>query len=422
MGLEALSTEDLLALKSGDLSKVSTAGLQALTGGAPPAPMSVVDKLKNAVMNGNRPISPMNSIMRMGEPGINKINDLISEGGYKVGEDVAEATGSPLAGAAANTAVQAVPMAVGGKVGEVIGSAGRPLGRSLMRMAVKPSHSLDPAKADRAIETMLTADVGNIVPGANVTRGGIGEINTKLGKLGAEEAKLLSQNAGQTVNKFDVANVGNNSADIFGNQVNPVSDRAAIAAALEEFLTKNPKVPSRTPAQVIPSQTIQSPVLNANGQPFTQTIPGRTIPASGSDEIPIQIANELKKGTYKVLGDKAYNGELGSASTSVQQDLARGLKEMIEGKVPAIAPINAERSDLINAVKAAISRDATAANKDPLGLGFIAANPKAALAFMANRSELVKSQLARLLFSGGRPVGTGLGITAGGVFGNRSED
>lgn len=40
MDLSKLSTEDLLALKSGDLSKVSTAGLQAIKGSAPLAPLT----------------------------------------------------------------------------------------------------------------------------------------------------------------------------------------------------------------------------------------------------------------------------------------------------------------------------------------------------------------------------------------------
>jgi hypothetical protein len=81
--------------------------------------------------------------------------------------------------------------------------------------------------------------------------------------------------------------------------------------------------------------------------------------------------------------------------------------------------LNAEQSDLLNAVKAAISREVVSGNKDPIGLGFIPHNPMAALGFMANRSELIKSTLARLLYSGVKAPATVAGAVAGNAYANR---
>ena len=129
--------------------------------------------------------------------------------------------------------------------------------------------------------------------------------------------------------------------------------------------------------------------------------------------IPIKEAHNLKKGTYAVLGDKAYTGELKSADLEAQKALAGGLRAETEKGAPAIVPINKEQSDLINAVKAAISRDAIAGRKDPLSLGALASHPIAAIAFMANRSEIVKSLLARAIYSSADTATAGVGAVAG---------
>ena len=164
----------------------------------------------------------------------------------------------------------------------------------------------------------------------------------------------------------------------FRNQVNPESDLKEIQKVEDEFLKNYPAL------------------------------------------MPIKQAHDLKQGTYRVLGDKAYNNKLNVADVEAQKSLASGLRTETEKGAPAIAPLNAEQSDLLNAVKAAISRDAVAGNRDPIGLGFLASHPVAAIGFMANRSEIIKSLLARALYSGAKPVTTGVGAVGGGLIGGQS--
>lgn len=374
-------------------------------------------KQASAPQEGYAPKTAQDVVAHLKNPENTKIVDvpgIMEKGAYRIGGAVTDATGSPEAGFAANVGVQAIPTVLGGGIGKFLGKAGTASGEKLMRMALKPSSTIAPEKSARVIKTMLTEDAGGILPGANVTRGGVDRLQEVLKKKTLLEDSLIANNAGKTVNKFDVAKAGQSADDVFSNQVAPVADKNAIAGIIDEFLNKNPKVPSRTPAQVIPPQQVQSPIVNAQGQNFTQTIPGRTIPASGTDEIPVAIASELKKGTYKILGDKAYSGELKSAETSVQKALASGLRKELQAQIPDLVPVNQHQSDLINAIKVAISRNAVSGNKDPIGLGFIAANPKAAAAFMANRSEFVKSLLARILYNTSEATGTATGAAAGG--------
>ncbi len=89
-----------------------------------------------------------------------------------------------------------------------------------------------------------------------------------------------------------------------------------------------------------------------------------------------------------------------------QKALARGLKEEIVKEEPSIGPLNARESDLINALKLVEQRAAVDMNKNPVGLGAVTPSPSKMALFMADRSALVKSLLAR-----GLNPGKGLGIT-----------
>lgn len=119
--------------------------------------------------------------------------------------------------------------------------------------------------------------------------------------------------------------------------------------------------------------------------------------ASGGGGIPVQLAQQMKQGTYKALGDRAY-GEQKGASAESQKTLARGLKDEISAAVPEVAAKNKRESDLINAAKLAERRVLMDANKNPLGLGIL--NPAMLPLWLWDRSPVAKSLVARGIYSG----------------------
>lgn len=134
--------------------------------------------------------------------------------------------------------------------------------------------------------------------------------------------------------------------------------------------------------------------------------------------VPVQLAQELKQGTYARLGDKAYSGELKSAEAESGKALARGWREQIEKVVPEVAPINKERSDLINAIKVATRREAIEGNKNPMGLSMLAHSPQVALLMMADRSATVRSALANYMHAAAQKnIPLKLGELGGGITG-----
>ena len=135
--------------------------------------------------------------------------------------------------------------------------------------------------------------------------------------------------------------------------------------------------------------------------------------------IPVQLAQELKQGTYRALGNKSY-GEIGAASTEAQKALARGLREQIAENVPSVvAPLRRE-SDLMNVLSVAERRALQEASKNPMGLSMLTQNPYAWAGFMADKSALFKSLLARSLHTGGGAAATTAGATTGALIGAES--
>ena len=116
-------------------------------------------------------------------------------------------------------------------------------------------------------------------------------------------------------------------------------------------------------------------------------------------DMPIQDAQAIKQGTYRVLSGKY--GEQGSALTEAQKTLARGLKEGIAQAEPAVAAMNAEESKLISTLGVVERRVLMQMNNNPQGLAALAKNPAAWANMMADKSPLFKSLAARLLNSSG---------------------
>lgn len=288
----------------------------------------------------------------------------IAEAADEAGGRVTDLTGSPKLGAAVNTGINLLPSAVGGAmapkgVPSTITKVSEAMSRKLMGSALKPSKAdWISGDAGKAVRTMLDE-------GVNATEGGMIELRGKVNETNAKIKDAL-MNSNAYVAKDAVLRRMDSAKDKARRQVNPQGDLAAIEEAAQQFAS-HPDLP-----------------LNA---------------------IPIQKAQELKQGTYRALGDKAY-GEVKTGSAEGQKQLARGLKEQIVQEEPSIGLLNARESELINALKMVEQRAAVDMNKNPVGLGAVTPSPSKMALFLADRSALIKSLLAR-----GLNPGKGLGIS-----------
>lgn len=263
--------------------------------------------------------------------------------------------------------------ALGGAIGEQIGGEGGQLAgtilpfgmaafpkvaKSLMQSALKPTiKDLKSGDAARAIDTLLEE-------GISPTMGGMEKLRAKIGDLN-QEIKTAIAGSSATIDKFAAGKHLQDTFDRFSKQVNPGADIEAIKSAWKEFLNH--------------------PMLG------------------NSSRIPVQMAQEMKQSTYKVLNKKY--GQVGAASDEAQKSIARGLKDEIANAVPGIAKVNAKESELLNALGVGERRALLEINKNPMGLSLLANNPAAWAAFMADRSAAFKALLARMLHSGA-PVAT----------------
>ncbi len=287
-------------------------------------------------------------------------NKALDKGAYKLGGAVTDmasnAGASPEvaagAGYAANVGVQTLPMVAGGAITKPLVGPAKDASRALMQSAVKPTlKALKSGDASRAIDTMLKR-------GFNATEGGMARIKLQIEKLNNEIASAI-QNSTATVSKAEVGKSLLSTLDKFQKQVNANADVKTIKQAWMEFRNH--------------------PLL------------------AGKTEIPVQLAQELKQGTYKQLSKKY--GEMSGAEVESQKALARGLKEQIAQKVPGINNLNKEESELINTLNVAERRVLMGMNNNPAGLSLLAGNKAAAAAFMADKSALFKSLMARMLYS-----------------------
>lgn len=314
---------------------------------------SFLSRLQGAT--GLGPMGLMPGIMgaRLLAEGVNKGMEKIGDIAYGAGEKVTDITQSPLAGYAANVGVQAVPMLAGGAVAKTFAPALEAGARKLMGSAAKPT--LDQWKsgeAKRAIDTLFAE-------GLNPTEGGVEVLKKKISTINDEIAKTIAGST-ETVKVGDTGKPLLDALKRFERQVAPQDDLAAIERTWSMY---------------------------------------RNHPAlGGRTDMPVQLAQELKQGTYRQI-DKKY-GELGTAETEAQKAIARGLKEEIAAKVPEIAPLNAKESELINTLNVIERRAMLDLNKNPMSLALLAHNPSSFVAFMADKSAFFKSLVARMLNAG----------------------
>jgi hypothetical protein len=253
-----------------------------------------------------------------------------------------------------------IPVAgkIAGETGNLISSGANKTAKSLMQSALKPTlKQLRTGEADRAIQTLLDE-------GISPTSKGVNQLKAKIWNINDEVANRIS-NSTATIDKQNVLNTLTDVRSNFANQVSPTSDLNAIQGVADDFSNH---------------------------------------PGLLGGSFPVQTAQQLKQGTYKVL--KGKYGEAGSAATEAQKGLARGLKDEISKAVPEVAGLNAKESELINALSVAERRALMDANKNTMGLAVLASNPVGWAAFMADRSAAFKAIAARMANQAGKAAGS----------------
>lgn len=246
--------------------------------------------------------------------------------------------------------------------------------RVLMQSAIKPDQAARlSGDADKAITSMLQQNIGPTRAGMDKAAAVSAAMDAKAGQAVAGSPEAVS-----------VLNVASRLEEPFKQamkQVNPQADMAAMESAWEAFK--------------------KSPLIAQQARLAQEYGPAA---ANGDVTIPVQLAHELKKGTYAALGSKSY-GEVGSASTEAQKALARGLREEVAAKVPEAAEALKLQAEMMRILDVARNRAILEGNKNPVGLGALRLgdNPLSTLGFMADRSAAVKGWLAQILFDSGRP-------------------
>lgn len=235
----------------------------------------------------------------------------------------------------------------------VVGSALSPFAdwasRTLMQSALKPTiKQLKSGDAKVAVDTLLQE-------GISPTKGGVEKLRSLIDNKNQEIANVI-QGSNATVNKFSALRPLSDTAQKFSKQVNPTTDLEAITKAGLDFL-QHPSYPGPT--------------------------------------MPVQDAQALKQGTYRILSKKY--GQVGTADTEAQKAIARGLKNEIAAAVPAVDGLNSQEANLLRTLDVAERRALMELNKNPAGLSWLASSPATWAAFMADRSAAFKALAARMV-------------------------
>lgn len=244
----------------------------------------------------------------------------------------------------------------------VTGAVKQTIPERLMQSALKPlQKQLESGKAQTAIQTLLKEDVNPTLT-KTIFGKGIDTLQAKVDTLNSQIVDFIKNSKG-TVNKSQVVAYLDDLEKNALNSALPAGDIAAIQAARQEFLS----------------------------HPLLKNI----------EEIPIQLAQKLKVGTYKSLGEKAY-GELKGATIESGKTLARGLKDLIGKAEPGVLGLNKESQALYDTLDVAERRAFMEANKDIAGLSTLSKDMKNQIAMMADRSAPFKALLARTIYKAGK--------------------
>lgn len=361
-------------------------------------PISEYNKQQREKLYSEQKVNPKNSAFQLGKvagdveltmplsyglggaaskvPQLNKYAQLLRTGGMDLGK---AATGSKLANALIRGATgagegyltgQLVNPEEAGTASMVQGaiSAGSPLiselfnrgANKLMMSAIKPAKSeLESGAGQKAVNTMLEEGVNPTLHRTIFGRG-LDTLENKIGELNNQISTII-QNSKGTISKSQVIGYLDDLLNKAKHSLDWKSDTAAVQAVKDQLLEH---------------------------------------PLATGENIPVQLAQKLKQGTYKSIGTKNFN-EIGGYTKEALRAGAKGLKEGI-ANVENVGALNAKESDLINALDVAESRAYQALKNNPAGIAGLAENPMQFAAMMADRSDAFKALIARMLYQTGK--------------------
>jgi hypothetical protein len=151
---------------------------------------------------------------------------------------------------------------------------------------------------------MVQAGLENEIP---VSASGMEKLSNLVDDLNVSIKNRIDagNQAGATVNKFDIASRLSDASKRFATQVTPESDLQNISETGNEFLRNQP------------------------------------------NNIAASDAQALKQGTYQQLKSTAY-GTVKNSTIEAQKALARGIKEELVTQFPELKDLNAKESQLLN--------------------------------------------------------------------------
>jgi hypothetical protein len=233
----------------------------------------------------------------------------------------------------------------------------------LMMSAIKPGKKeLESGQGQRAVQTLLEEGV-NPTLGRTWLGRGLDTLESKIGALNDEISGII-QNSTKTISKDSVIGYLDDLMEKAKYSLAPDADMAAVQAVKDQFIAH---------------------------------------PLAKGKDIPVQLAQKLKQGTYKSIGTKNFN-EIGGYTKEALREGARGLKEGV-ADVANVGALNAREGDLINALDVAESRAYTALKNNPAGIAGLAGNPAQFAAMMADRSDAFKALIARMMYQTGKAAG-----------------
>lgn len=232
----------------------------------------------------------------------------------------------------------------------------------LMMSAIKPAKSeLASGAGQKAVQTMLEEGVNPTINRTIFGRG-LDTLELKIGALNNEISNIIT-NSNKSISKASVINYLDDLLEKAKYSLAPESDMAAVQAVKNQFIAH---------------------------------------PLATGTEIPVQLAQKLKQGTYKSIGTKNFN-ELGGFTKEALRAGAKGLKEGI-AEVEPVNLLNAKESQLINALDVAESRAYTALKNNPVGIAGLSTDPIQFAGMMADRSDAFKALIARMMYQSSKAL------------------
>ena len=214
---------------------------------------------------------------------------------------IAEKAGNIASSVASATDPFSLAMKGAGRAADAMTSSPYGVAGRLYQSALKPSTAMPMSDRNRLIETGLKERISPTQRGYDKAQGLISDIGQDI------EGRInIAAQGGATIEPAPMAQSVKADMDrLFSNQVTPSSDLATVADTVSDFT------------------------------------------ASHQTPLALPEAQALKQGTYRMLKDKAYSGELKSASVETQKAFARSLKEQLEQNIPGLKDLNARQGALI---------------------------------------------------------------------------